>query len=307
MKLATRFANAHGSDHRWTISNDGLPDWDAFKARVPSVFASAAHESRSERYGMVPTAEVLRALWSEGWCPVFAIEAAPRDAAKLGFQKHMLRLRRMDDLNGANAAFNGDGTMRAKDSVSELVLVNSFDGSTSFQCLGGRFRFICANGMVVGDRFDEIRVRHSVNLVEGVVEAAAEIGGTFGAIDDAVETMRGIRLSEGERADMARAAHALRFPVAEGEEPSPIRPEQLLLPRRSSDAGADLWSTFNVLQENVTRGGLRARGAPKANAWRGRMTTTREVGGIDQNVRLNRALWNLAEEAAELKGVKLAA
>ncbi|PZQ63316.1 MAG: hypothetical protein DI563_28040 [Variovorax paradoxus] len=33
----------------------------------------------------------------------------------------------------------------------------------------------------------------------------------------------------------------------------------------------------------------------------GRRTTTREVQGIDQNVKLNRALWVLAEEMRSLK------
>jgi len=36
------------------------------------------------------------------------------------------------------------------------------------------------------------------------------------------------------------------------------------------------------------------------------MVTSREVRGIDQDVRLNRALWQLAERMAELKGVKAA-
>ena len=34
--------------------------------------------------------------------------------------------------------------------------------------------------------------------------------------------------------------------------------------------------------------------------------TTREVKGIDQDVKLNRALWTLANKMAELKGWKAA-
>lgn len=306
--LNTRFANAHGTGHRWNLSRDGVADWDAFKANVPSVFATGAHESRSDRYGVVSTADVLRALWSEGWQPVSALEAAPRDADKLGFQKHMVRLRRFDDAGVQNTGAWRDGTMQARDGVAELVVVNSFDGSTSFQCLGGFFRFICANGLVTGSRFDEIRVPHRRNIVEGVVAAAAQIGGTFDAVNASIEAMRAIELNPVERMDFAAAAHRLRFPVAEGETPSPIQPQALLAPRRSADATNDLWSVFNVVQENCIKGGLSGRAPydPVARK-RGRRVTTREVGGIDQNVRLNRALWSLAEEAAALKGVKLAA
>jgi hypothetical protein len=35
--------------------------------------------------------------------------------------------------------------------------------------------------------------------------------------------------------------------------------------------------------------------------------TTREIKGIDQDVKLNRALWMLAERMAELKGEQIAA
>ena len=46
----------------------------------------------------------------------------------------------------------------------------------------------------------------------------------------------------------------------------------------------------------MMKGGLRGRNRA------GRNTTTRPVNGIDQNVKLNRALWVLAEEMRRLKG-----
>jgi hypothetical protein len=69
----------------------------------------------------------------------------------------------------------------------------------------------------------------------------------------------------------------------------------VLDPRRTADAGQDLWSTFNVVQENVVRGGLEYRSA------NGRRNRTRSVTGIAQNVSVNKALWTLAEEMAKLK------
>ncbi|MGG6549144.1 UNVERIFIED_CONTAM: DUF945 domain-containing protein, partial [Prevotella sp. 15_C9] len=70
---------------------------------------------------------------------------------------------------------------------------------------------------------------------------------------------------------------------------------QLLRPRRFDDRESDLWSTFNRVQENLVKGGLDGRTA------NGRRQRTRPVQGIDQNVRLNRALWLLAEGMRELK------
>jgi hypothetical protein len=56
-----------------------------------------------------------------------------------------------------------------------------------------------------------------------------------------------------------------------------------------------LWSTFNVVQENVIRGGLSAMGANHRRA------TTREVRGIDGDIKYNKGLWTLAEELAAYK------
>jgi hypothetical protein len=61
---------------------------------------------------------------------------------------------------------------------------------------------------------------------------------------------------------------------------------------------------MNVVQENVIKGGLSAM---RRDGRETRRVTTREVRGIDQDVKLNRALWQLAERMAELKGVRTAA
>ena len=80
---------------------------------------------------------------------------------------------------------------------------------------------------------------------------------------------------------------------------SPVRPDQIIQPRRREDAGQSLWTTYNTIQENMIRGGLHGQ---KRNAeGRIRRSQTRPVNGIDQNVTLNRALWTLAEGMQSLK------
>ncbi len=70
---------------------------------------------------------------------------------------------------------------------------------------------------------------------------------------------------------------------------------QLLMPRRRDDDRPDLWSAYNRVQENLTQGGLHGRTAT------GRRHSTRPIQGIDQNVKINRALWMLAEGMKRLK------
>lgn len=67
------------------------------------------------------------------------------------------------------------------------------------------------------------------------------------------------------------------------------------MPRRFYDRRPDLWSVFNRTQENLTQGGLHGCSA------NGRRQQTRPVQGIDQNIRLNRALWLLADGMRQLK------
>lgn len=105
--------------------------------------------------------------------------------------------------------------------------------------------------------------------------------------------MRAVTLDAGESELFARAALALKYD--DPEKPAPITESQVLLPRRVADRRDDLWSVFNRTQENLIKGGLSARAA------NGRRQTTRAVQGIDNGMRLNRALWLQAEGMRQLK------
>ena len=111
-----------------------------------------------------------------------------------------------------------------------------------------------------------------------------------------------MQLNRDEREILARSAHLLRFGDSSGEVTTPIKPEQLLTQRRSGDLGNDLWSTWNVVQENAIKGGIRAVG--RDDLGRPRRVKSRAVTGIDQDIRLNKALWLLGEEMAKLKGAR---
>lgn len=91
----------------------------------------------------------------------------------------------------------------------------------------------------------------------------------------------------------ARAALSLKYD--DPDKPAPITESQILMPRRHDDRRPDLWSVFNRTQENLTKGGLHGRSA------NGRRQQTRPVQGIDSDIRLNRALWLLADGLRQLK------
>jgi hypothetical protein len=300
IRLASRFnynrvsiaPNAVGGISRLCGASQEAYSEDVLRQFVPSIFAETAHESRSARYGYVPTIEVVRGLADEGFKPVFACEARARDESKAGFTKHMIRFRHQDVIGKDMAE------------KPEVVLLNSHDGSTTYQIFGGVFRTVCSNGLIVGDSFAECRVPHKSNAVEKVIEGTYEVVSEFERAVANKDEMKAIELRSEEAAILAEAAHELRFdpesPLAEA-----IPAPKLLLPRRSADLGGDLWTRLNVIQENVIRGDQ--TGWTRDANGRRRRASSRPVGGIDQNVKLNRALWTLAEKMAELKGVKLAA
>ncbi|MQB35433.1 DUF945 domain-containing protein [Agrobacterium tumefaciens] len=274
--LATRFGrNSHQISGREALDNEAL------YRHVPSIFAREAHDSRSERYVYVPTIDIVEGLRREGWFPFFAVQAVPRDGDRMGHAKHMLRLRR-------------DGGI-GKPEAAEVIIVNSHDGTSSYQMFAGMLRFVCTNSLVAGERFEEVRVPHKGNIQHDIIEGVYTVSEDFPRLIDASETMKEITLSADERHVLAEASLVARY----GEEESPIRPDQIIQPRRREDNGQSLWTTFNAIQENMVKGGL--HGQRRNAEGRIRRSQTRAVNGIDQNVTLNRALWTLAEGMQRLK------
>lgn len=258
---------------------------------VPSAFAETAHDSRSARYTYIPTIEVILGLVKEGFMPVRAKQGGSRIAGKADFTKHMVTFRHQDHIDMRTGV----------DSFPEIILINSHDGTSSYKVMGGIFRTICTNGLIVAESMvGSVNVHHKGNIVDDVIEGSFQVIEDTATALEVTQDWQALQLSAPEQEIFAEAAHEIRFADANGEIDTPIRPEQLLTPQRRDDQGNDLWRTFNRVQENAIRGGL--RGWQRDEAGRPvRRVSTREVKGIDQDVKLNRALFSLAEKMAELK------
>jgi hypothetical protein len=245
---------------------------DVLRARVPAIYAPGAHERTSSSYTFISTERVLDALSSVGFVPVEARQAA-RARSRL-HARHLIRLRRRCE------------TVQLRDAVPEVLFLNSHDGTSAYQLRVGLFRVLCTNGLVVSmGIFPVWRVMHRGDVVQDVVCAALRISERFEQLAAAVERMERTMLDDGQRFELAAQALALRFP---NDAVGAMQPSQLLVPRRAQDVGNDLWRTFNVLQENVLRGGLVRRSVSN------RLTRTRGIRAIREDVRLNSALWEMA-------------
>lgn len=273
-KLATSFKNISGL----VRSDSPLSDEQIFSA-APSVFADAPHNSRSARYAYIPTCEVVNGLRGEGFQPFMACQARSRIEGKAEFTKHMIRFRHQNQIIG--------------DTANEIILVNSHDGTSSYQMLAGCFRFVCHNGLICGSEIEDFRIRHSGDVLTNVIEGAYHIVDEFEQVDSTKELMQSVVLSPGQQSAFANAALQLRY---DPDDNVPIEAHKLNAARRSSDRGDDLWHTLNRVQENIIQGGVRG-----INRNGGRMST-RQVTGVSENIRLNRAIWSLGLEMARLAG-----
>src|ERR1700677_1354505 len=74
---------------------------DQLAGRVPSAYAEKAYSGTSSRYAFFPTDTVAEALRESGWAPVIAQEQRARAEDRSGFQKHLIRVHRREELGRA--------------------------------------------------------------------------------------------------------------------------------------------------------------------------------------------------------------
>ena len=247
----------------------------------------------SSRYSFVPTLTAVDLLRDAGWEPIHAEQSAVRVADREGYQKHMIRFAK----NGLS--FDGERV--------DLVLFNSHDRGCAFRLIASVWRKICGNGLMVASEFANFSHRHVGFKPDDFIHSAGEIACVAGTIADRVDEMKAIEMTPDERGIFAQTALGLVYgtqsktneELIQAINDAPIQPHQLLEERRYDDKGKDLWTLFNVVQENVMKGGLKGRKI--GGNGRLRNVTTRPVKAIDRNIKLNQALWYLTERMSELK------
>ena len=255
---------------------------------APSIFGAGGSDKTSDKYSHISTVQVIDAIAREGFLPVYAGQSRSRLPGKIDFAKHVIRFRHQDSI-ATNSGLH-----------PELVLTNSHDGLSSYKLQSGLFRMVCSNGMVTGETFRQVNVRHTGDVIGNVIEGVYEIVQESEKILDAAESMRALELTTDERQVFAKSVHQLYFGDEESNNRTAITPEKFLRVRRGADRGQDLFTTLNITQENVIRGGLSGYYIDEHKQYR--KTSTRAIASIDRNNTLNRALWTLAEEMAKLKG-----
>ena len=252
----------------------------------PAVFAKEPHNSRGPRYLYVPTIDPLQALLDTGWGVYEASQQRARAADRDPYTKHMLRLRKLEHF---------DNTQVLREGVPEVILINAHDGTAAYHLRAGFFRFVCANGLIVGNNIAGFKIRHTITsqttaeVIDGCTRVVTE---SFPIMLDNMQHFQRIKLLPEHQYRLAEAGIKLRY----GTTLPKFTVQDVLTCRRPEDEEPTLWNIYNRVQENVVYGGWeqRSRGYD-------RRTTVRGVERVTAVAQINAGLWDAAATlAAEL-------
>jgi hypothetical protein len=254
--------------------------------KAPSVFSEESKVGLSDKYRFLSTINVIDALRDNGYQPVMAGQSRSKFEGNRVFAKHIIRMRHSEFLN---KPMEGE--------VPELVLTNSHNGTSTYELMFGIFRLVCSNGMIVASSsINSIRVIHrgDRDLLNQIIDLSKQISAETPKIFDQINMFKSIKLTFNEQVAYAKSMSMVS--------PSSIKidPYYLLQSYRSADntgtnSDRDLWTTTNVIQEKLVKGGVRGR---TSNGMRRRTTG---ISSIKNLVDVNKAIWTLTEEMAKIK------
>jgi hypothetical protein len=267
------------------------------KSLAPSIFAKEPWSGVSKRYTFIPTIDVVDAMRDSGFVPVRASQGSVRVPGKAPYTKHMVRFRSKADAAKYPKVVDGNAHHFFKNApdVMEMVLSNAHDRSAVYELDRGIYRLVCSNGLVAfSASLGSIRVYHTGDIVKAVLENSRELIRTAPLLIAQIDSWRRMELGPKVRDEMAEAALIMRWGVDDaGNLKAPVSTQDMLTPRRTFDKGTDLWTTLNIIQENMMKGEIVGRAAS------GRKVTTRAIRGVNSELDINRNVWALAETIAE--------
>lgn len=254
----------------------------------PSVFTTEAWHNRTNKYQPIPTINVINSLRDNGLVVVKAMQSRTITVEKRAYVKHMIRFRE------SNAEVTTVG-----DTIPELVLINSYDGTSAYKLIFGLYRLICTNGLVVSQKeIASVRLIHKGhnNICNDAIYAAKILLFSTAKIARTVMTWQNIQLTQQQQTGYAEQ---VKTQVYDSSIDIPV--ERFISARRkaddiNADGTRDLWRTYNVAQEKLITGGVIGR------TTNNRLMRSRAVNSIDKILDYNQELWALTSEyATQLK------
>lgn len=265
---------------------------DDLQKRVPAAFALQEKETLSDKYLYIPTFQIVQGLIDNGFKIVGAQSGTSRKNTN-EHSKHVISL--------THGTIEG---LAAKEGTALIRIENSHNGLSTFKINAGFYRLVCSNGLIAPDSsVANSRIRHIQGMKEDVIEASFRVIEQMPLLMESLNHMKSIALNRDEKLLLAESSVNILFDQKTIDlnktKRNDLR-ERLLIAHNNVDrTSTDLWSTFNVIQENAIRGGFKMfRESEKGEV---NYAKRREVTSIDSNKKINQELMALAQKFAELK------
>ena len=283
-------------------ATNGELNADRLRYLAPAIFANSVKDSLSPRYAQLRTADVLPVLADHGFVPVQAAQKRSRKTS-MEHTQHMVAFAHRDSIPSVSGleAYDADANR------GEIILYNSHDGSGSIKLFVGAYRFICSNGIVAGDGYQS-RLYHSQANVNSFEHMLTNTVKRLPVLMERIEQMRSIQLTRDAQREMATQSALTRWKwtpeliedaVIKGSYATDTTVSSLLAVNRFADYQEDAWTVFNRIQENVIRGGAMIKSFTEKNP-DGSIRKSRAVNSVAENIRVNRELWDIAENVCEI-------
>lgn len=271
---------------------------------APAVFSASKAEHLTDRYVSLHTSDLIPVMQDYGYVPV---QAAQRGSRKVknpavisdnsekvagipeSFNAHLLSFAHTSTLN--------------QDLRPEIILYNSHDGSSSVQLYAGCYRFICSNGIVAGEGFNQ-RMYHSKSGLQGFEEMLKNTVESLPEVQARIQRLKQVQLDAEQSLRLAKMGVSTRWDMLPSDtheitgtyaDYRTVR--SALRSIRYEDMQNDAFTVFNRIQEAVIRGNAYVQSFTKANPY-GAPRKARAVGSAKESIRINTELWNAAEEVA---------
>jgi hypothetical protein len=264
------------------------------------------HPELSAKYKLMSTQTLVDRFVNEGF------ELRSVSKARSPFQKHLARLLVPAHIAERFGELASLGSIRP-----EILIQNSYDGSSSLSIQLGLFRLVCSNGLVVGSTFSKESVRHiGDSFYDNVIDASYKILGQTERLGDSVRAMAGRVMTNEEIAELAFEGLKLRAPkslaVSTNPETRLLNPldqargheiAEIMAGRiagnivRHADFKPTLWNAYNRVQETLTRASIQVpvvKLTEKHGPILGRYTV-RRMGAL-KDAEFNSKLFDIVEQ-----------
>lgn len=240
------------------------------------------HSKVSERFNVIQAASVGQAMSAQGLQLVSLSTGKGRQVDKVDFQRTLSRYR---------------GPEIAPGVFLDIVYDSKHMGRGVDRLYVGIFRMVCTNGLFTGTAFFCHEIRHSGDTYETLQEGIAAALGCQEKLAEVIARMQATVLT-------AEQVEELRFAAAKlivGDDVTEFR-HRLGKTNRESDQSQDLWTQYNLAQENGVKGNNVAyvrRGENEHGLATVRNMTARPIKpNSAKDLEFNQGLWSVAEKLA---------